>query len=71
MNGSLSVDQNLPDVVTLDVFDMFGIQQLSRTLDGRSGLVTHQVDMSSYLNGLYFFRFTSKDHVYTYSVIKE
>ncbi len=71
VNGILFIDQNLPEVVTLQVFDMFGIQQLSRTLDGRSGLVTHQVEMNSYLNGLYFFRFTSNQGVEVYTVIKE
>jgi hypothetical protein len=71
VNGILYIDQNLSEVVTLQVFDMFGIQQLNRALDGRTGPVTHQVDMSSYLNGLYFFRFTAKDEVLVYSVIKE
>ncbi len=71
VNGILFVDQDLSEVVTLQVFDMFGIQQLSRTLDGRSGPVTHEVDMSSFLNGMYFFRFTTKDGVLVYSVIKE
>ncbi|GGD42299.1 S8 family peptidase [Muriicola marianensis] len=69
--GVLFIDQDLPEQVTLDVFNMYGISMLRTSLDGRSGPVTHQIDMSDYPLGLYFFRFTTKDGVLEYRVIKE
>uniref|UniRef100_UPI0026384AFB T9SS type A sorting domain-containing protein n=1 Tax=uncultured Eudoraea sp. TaxID=1035614 RepID=UPI0026384AFB len=70
-NGILFIDQNLSEWVTLDVFDIFGILHLSSTLDGRSGPVTHEIDMSGYYDGMYILRFSMQDEVQVYSVIKQ
>ncbi len=71
VGGVLFIDQDLPELVTLDVFNMYGISMLRTSLDGRSGPVTHQIDMSDYPLGLYFFRFTTRDGALEYRVIKE
>jgi hypothetical protein len=71
VNGLLYIDQNNAEVVTLDVFDIFGILYLNTTLDGRNGPITHEINMSTYLNGMYFIRFTSGKDVEVYTVIKE
>ncbi|QBA63757.1 S8 family peptidase [Muriicola soli] len=71
VNGLLFIDQNLPEQLTLDVFDIFGILHLSTTLDGRSGPLTHEIDMSAYNNGMYILRFSLQDDVQVYTIIKE
>ncbi|NNK10550.1 MAG: T9SS type A sorting domain-containing protein, partial [Flavobacteriaceae bacterium] len=71
VNGILFIDQHLSERVTLDVFDLYGILHTSRILDGRSGSVTHEIDMSGYYEGMYILRFSMQDDVQVYSVIKE
>ncbi|MBT8289362.1 MAG: T9SS type A sorting domain-containing protein, partial [Muriicola sp.] len=71
VNGILFIDQQLSERVTLDVFDLYGILHTTRILDGRSGPVTHEIDMSGYYEGMYILRFSMQDDVQVYSVIKE
>ena len=71
MNGMLYIDQYNSKVVTLDVFDIYGILYLTQTLDGRNGPITHEINMSACLKGMYFIRCTSNDDVQVYSVVKE
>ncbi|WP_297764468.1 T9SS type A sorting domain-containing protein, partial [uncultured Muriicola sp.] len=71
VNGMLYIDQNNMELVTLDVFDIYGILYLTQTLDGRNGPTTHEINMSACRNGMYFIRCTNGDDVQVYSVVKE
>ena len=69
--GSLFIDQNFPEVVTLDIFDIFGISYLNTSLDGRNSPITHEINMADYPQGIYFIRITTKDDVNVYTVVKD
>ncbi len=71
-SGSVTIVQSFEGVVTLDVFDYYGILYLSIPLDGRNGPIVHEdiIDMSTYPNGMYFFRFSTTKDVQAYTVIK-
>ncbi|MEP0132962.1 MAG: T9SS type A sorting domain-containing protein [Eudoraea sp.] len=71
VNGILYIDQNFSEVVTLDIFDIFGILYLNTTLDGRNSPITHEIDMTDYPQGMYFIRITTKDDVNVYTVVKD
>ncbi len=71
LDGMLYIDQNNMELVTVDVFDIYGILYLTQTLDGRNGPTTHEINMSACLNGIYFIRCTSGDDIQVYSVVKE
>ncbi|MEY8019938.1 S8 family peptidase [Muriicola sp. SD30] len=67
----LSIDQNLSELVTLDIFDIFGISYFNTSIDGRNGAVTQEIDMSgSYPTGMYFIRITTKKDVFVYTIVK-
>ncbi len=71
-SGLLTIVQSFEEVVTLDVFDFYGIFYLSIPLDGRNGPILHEniIDMSAYPNGMYFFRFSTNKDVQAYTVVK-
>jgi hypothetical protein len=69
--STLFIDQNLPEVVTLDIFDIYGILYLNTSLDGRNSPITHEIDMADYPQGVYFIRITTKDDVNVYTVLKD
>ena len=69
--SSLYIDQNFPEVVTLDIFDIFGILYLNTSLDGRNSPITHEINMADYPQGIYFIRITTKDDVNVYTVVKD
>ncbi|WP_297707513.1 T9SS type A sorting domain-containing protein [uncultured Eudoraea sp.] len=71
VNGILFIDQNISEVVTLDIFDFYGILYLNTSLDGRNGPTTHEINMSDYPDGMYFIRITTKDDVNVYTVVKD
>ncbi len=71
LDGILYIDQNNMELVTVDVFDIYGVLYLTQTLDGRNGPTTHEINMSACINGIYFIRCTSGDDVQVYSVVKE
>jgi len=69
----VTIVQSFEGVVTLDVFDFYGIFYRSINLDGRNGPIEHKdiIDMSAYPNGMYFFRFSTNQDVQAYIVVKE
>jgi hypothetical protein len=71
VNGILFIDQNISEIVTLDIFDFYGILYLNTSLDGRNSPVTHEINMADYPEGMYFIRITSKDDVNVYTVVKD
>jgi hypothetical protein len=73
VNGILHIDQDVSGIVTLEVFDFFGISYLTTQLDGTNAPTTHQIDMSgsTYPDGMYFIRLTSANDVQVFSVIKD
>jgi hypothetical protein len=71
VNGVLYIDQNISEVVTLDIFDIYGILYLNVSLDGRNSPITHEINMSDYPQGIYFIRITTKDDVNVYTVVKD
>jgi hypothetical protein len=70
VSGVLFIDQNVSEVVTLDIFDIYGILYLNTSLDGRNSPITHEINMADYPQGIYFIRITTKDDVKVYSVLK-
>ncbi len=69
---NIDIDQTISEVVTLDIFDIFGISYLTTTLDARNGPTSHAIPMGiGYPQGMYFFRITTKNDVYVYTVIKD
>jgi hypothetical protein len=70
--GILYIEQDIPAMVTLEVFDFFGILYLTTQLDGTNAPVTHELDMSgsNYPVGMYFIRLTANSDVQVFSVIK-
>ena len=70
VNGMLYIDQNVSEVVTLDIFDIYGVLYLNTSLDGRNSPMTHEINMADYPQGIYFIRITTKDDVNVYTVVK-
>ena len=70
--GILYIEQDIPGMVTLEVFDFFGILYHTEQLDGTNAPSTHQIYMSgsSYPVGMYFIRLTANGDVQVLSVIK-
>ncbi len=70
--GILYITQDIPAMVTLEVFDFFGIKYLTKELDGTNAPTTHSINMSgsSYPVGMYFIRLTTNSNVQVFSVIK-
>ena len=71
VSGLLYIDQNILEVITLDIFDFYGILYLNTSLDGRNGPITHEINMAGYPDGMYFIRITTKDDVNVYTVVKD
>ena len=71
VNGLLYIDQDISEVVTLDIFDFYGILYLNTSLDGRNGPITHEINMAGYPEGMYFIRITTKDDVNVFTVVKD
>ncbi|MGB5436228.1 MAG: S8 family serine peptidase [Maribacter sp.] len=74
VNGILYIEQDISAMVTLDVFDLYGmlITSLSNTtLDGTIAPTTHSIDMSGLKEGMYFIRLSNNDDVQVFSVVKE
>ncbi|NNE02802.1 MAG: T9SS type A sorting domain-containing protein, partial [Eudoraea sp.] len=73
VNGILYIEQDVSAIVTLEVFDFFGISYLTTQLDGSNAPTTHQIDMSgsNYPDGMYFIRLTTASDVQVFSVIKD
>ena len=72
VNGILYIEQDIPAMVTVEVFDYFGILHLNTVLDGTNAPSTHEIDMSSstYPEGIYIIRLTANNDVQVFSVIK-
>ncbi|MCJ7465365.1 MAG: S8 family peptidase [Maribacter sp.] len=70
-DGILYIEQDISAMVTLDVFDFYGILYLHNQLNGTNAPTTHVIDMSGYPNGMYFIRLSANDDVQVFSVVKE
>lgn len=71
VNGILYIEQDIPAIVTLDVFDFYGILYLHTQLNGTNAPTAHTVDMGGFPKGMYFIRLSSNDDVQVFSVVKE
>ncbi|MGB5376915.1 T9SS type A sorting domain-containing protein, partial [Muriicola sp.] len=72
VNGILHIDQDVPALVTIEIFDFFGIPYLTAQLDGTNAPTSHQIDMSgsNYPEGMYFIRLSTTNDMQVFSVIK-
>ncbi len=72
VNGILHIDQDVPALVTIEIFDFFGIPYLTAQLDGTNAPTSHQIDMSgsNYPEGMYFIRLSTANDMQVFSVIK-
>jgi hypothetical protein len=72
VNGILYIDQDVPAIITIDIFDFFGILHLNTVRDGTNAPITHTIDMSgsNYPVGVYFVCITANSNVQVFSVIK-
>jgi len=73
VNGILYIDQDVRAMVTVEVFDFFGVSYLSNQLDGSNAPTTHTIDMSggAFPNGMYFIRLSANSDVQVFTVIKD
>jgi hypothetical protein len=74
VNGILYIDQNIAAMVTLEVFDFYGmpVESLGNTmLDGTNAPATHAIDMSGLEAGMYIIRLSTNAGVQVFSVVKD
>jgi len=73
VNGILYIDQDVQAMVTVEVFDFFGVSYLRTQLDGSNAPTTHAIDMggSAFPKGMYFIRLTANSDVQVFTVIKD
>ena len=73
VNGILYIDQDVQAMVTVEVFDFFGVSYLRTQLDGSNAPTTHAIDMggSVFPKGMYFIRLTANSDVQVFTVIKD
>lgn len=66
----LYIQQNVSDVITVDVFDFYGILYYSKKFDNKT-LQTIEINMSTYKAGIYLIRINTGADIKVYSIIKE
>lgn len=65
----LNIDQNNSEPGLLEIFNSYGIRSHSQQLN--SVQKTHQLDISSYIPGIYLIRVTTQYEIFTSNIIKE